>query len=100
MFVRAVRFRYSLIQSYASGRSQYVRVAQKRSTAFLCEFGVPWGSVLAPLLYTLYVVPVASVIASPYVNHMQYAEDTQLYIAFENTNTTVRLDSYFVAFEQ
>jgi len=89
----AIRF----IESYISGRSQYVRLGQKQSTTVLCEYGVPQGSVLGPLLYTLYVAPVASVIASFDVNHMQYADDTQLYIALENSNSTMSLDRCFVA---
>ena len=89
----AIRF----IRSYISGRSQYVRVGQKLSPTVLCEHGVPQGSVLGPLLYTLYVAPVASVIASFDVHHMQYADDTQLYIALDNTNSTISLDCCFVA---
>ena len=89
----AIRF----IRSYISGRSQYVRVGQKQSPTVLCEYGVPQGSVLGPLLYTLYVAPVASVIASFDVHHMQYADDTQLYIALDNTNSTISLDCCFVA---
>ena len=47
----------------------------------------------------LYVAPVANVIASFDVNHMQYADDTQHYIALENTNSTISLDGCFVAVE-
>ena len=45
----------------------------------------------------MYVARVASVITSFDVNHMQYADDTQRYIALKNTNTTIRLYSCFVA---
>ena len=67
------------IQSYISGRSQYIRVGQKQSTTVLRKYGVSQGSVLGPPLYTLYAAPVASVTASFDVNHMQYADDTALH---------------------
>ena len=52
---------------------------------------------LGPLLYTLYVAPIASVIALFNVNHMQYADDTQLYIALDNTSANANMNSCFQA---
>ena len=72
-------------KSYLSNRSYRVRVGSETSDATVCEFGVPQGSVLGPLLFTLYVAPVSNVISSYGVNHLQYADDTQLYVALENT---------------
>jgi len=74
----------------------FVLVASSRRP-FYCEYGVPQGSVLGPLLYTMCAVSVASVIASFDVNHMQYAYDTQLNIVLENAITTINVDNCFVA---
>ena len=41
--------------------------------------------VLGPLLFTLYVSPVAEVINSFEVKQTQYADDTQLYVALNDT---------------
>jgi len=61
--------------SYLNGRSQFVRVGQEKSPT--CEYGVPHGPDLGPLLYTLYVAPIAEIIPSFNTNHLQFADDTQ-----------------------
>jgi hypothetical protein len=81
------------VRSYISCRSQYVHVGQKQSATVLYEYGLPQGSVLGPLIYTLYVAPIASVIASFNVDHMQYADNTQLYIVLDKNNAMLNMDS-------
>ena len=53
---------YSWLQSYLSGRYQSVHVDRQSSTPTLSSFGVPWGSVLGPLLFFIYTYfPILSV---------------------------------------
>ena len=68
--------------SYLSNRSQQVKINGTYSDSTELKFGVPQGSVLGPLLFTLYMSPVAEITRHFGINDMFYADDSQLYVAF------------------
>ena len=70
------------VSSYLAGRTQFVKIGEKSSTTHSCCYGVPQGSVLGPVLFTLYTSPVAGIIEGAGLRHHQYADDTQLYVSF------------------
>ena len=41
------------VSSYLVGRTQFVKIGEKSSTTHSCCYGVPQGSVLGPVLFTL-----------------------------------------------
>jgi len=73
-------------QSYLSNRSQFVSINNKNSSVRDLSIGVPQGSVLGPVLYSLYTAPLADVIKSFGLSYHMYADDNQLYFSFKSSD--------------
>ena len=77
----------SFMQSYLSDRSQFVIIDGCTSTTQPLLTGVPQGSVLGPLLFTMYTTPLSYVMNDNSVSHHLYADDTQMYCSFSAQNS-------------
>ena len=64
--------------SYLEGREQSVKVDNVLSSPSPLQFGVPQGSVLGPILFTLYSQPLSDLICRHECDYHKYADDTQL----------------------
>lgn len=82
---------FSWLNSYLSGRSQCVRAGHSSSSYTTCQTGVPQGSVLGPLLFSLYISPIGSIARELGVSLQQYADDTQLYISTSASELTTNI---------
>jgi len=68
--------------SYLCERTSAISIGGKTSDQSQCKYGVPQGSVLGPILFTIYTMPLADIISSHNLEYHFYADDTQLYISF------------------
>ncbi len=69
-------------KSYLSDHHQFVAVNEELSYQSQVRYGVPQGSVLGTLLFTLYMFPWEVSLGKPGVSFYFYADDTQLYILY------------------
>ena len=81
----------SWVQSYLTSRAFKVIINGTESPIYQLFYGVPQGSVLGPLLFTLYTTPLSSLISHSTVNHHLYADDTQLFISFSAPNFSTNI---------
>ncbi|KXJ10383.1 putative RNA-directed DNA polymerase from transposon BS [Exaiptasia diaphana] len=85
-------------RSYLSRRFQQVIIDNATSERFNIEFGVPQGSCLGPLLFSIYVSPLFDIVSNHLPKVHCYADDTQLYLVFQPNSSTAQ-DSAIISME-
>ena len=69
----------SWLESYLDGCTQSVLLNGQSTVPLSVVCGVPQGSVLGPLLFTLYTIDIGRIIHSCGLSQHSYADDNQLY---------------------
>ena len=63
---------------YLSDRTHYTSPSNHSSAFAPVHSVVPRGSVLGPILFTMYIKPLSAIIESHYIIHHSFADDLQL----------------------
>ena len=75
------------LRSYLEDRSQYVSMRDVNSDVTSLTTGVPQGSVLGPLLFSVYTSPLSRLITSNDFSCHSYADDTTIYFCLKGDLT-------------
>ena len=73
---------FELIRSYLTNRKQYVKFKTLESDYMDVKSGVPQGSILCPLLFSIYINDIVAV--NKKFKFLMYADDTTIYFNLED----------------
>ena len=80
----------SWVRSYLTNRSQLIVIGNGKSSRFDLNCGVPQGSCLGPLLFSIYTSELFTIIKQHLPSVHCYADDTQMYLAFKPDDSTAQ----------
>ena len=83
----------SWIKSYITGRKQKVVIGDHSSEWITLHQGVPQGSVLGPIVFTLYTCPLGKISRDNNTDAEFFADDEQIYVSFKPSQKGSQEDS-------
>ena len=75
-------------QSYLFDRRMAVKINEHVSELQVVKHGVPQGSVLVPMLFNVYCLPLTTLIRKYGVSYYVYADDTQMYVECDKNDSS------------
>ena len=74
------------LTSYLSNRHQIIKINSSSSEPRALTCGVPQGSVLGPVLFTIYTSSLGRLLRSNNINYHLYADDTQIWVTCKQSD--------------
>ena len=69
------------LSSYLTDHTHHIHLSNHCSAFAHVHSGVPQGSVLGPILFTMYIKPLSAIIDSHSIIHHSFANDLQLHVS-------------------
>ena len=90
-----IRLREKVLSWFEScqGRSQQLSINGTLSKPFDLKYGVPQGSCLGPLLFTIYLSKLFQILKHHLPSVYTYADDTQLYLSFKPSDSSSEVEA-------
>ena len=73
-------------KSYLENRQSYVKIDDHLSRGRRSRSGVPQGTILGPILFSMYIQDVHNIISSHGLQYHIYADDIQIYFKYSKNN--------------
>ena len=74
---------------YLENRSYHVIISGTKSERRTLQRGVPQGSVLGPVLFSIYTIELTWILKQHNVKFKMFADDTQFYFIINNVEDTI-----------
>lgn len=76
-------------KNYLKCRYQTVKIKDSKSCPLELQYGVPQGSILGPILFSIYLIPLYIELEKLDINYHGYADDNQLYIIDKSNDACI-----------
>ena len=74
------------VSNFIKDSKYSIKIRNNYSTSYTIEYSVPQGSILSPILFSIYLIPLQRIMKRyPSINYNLYADDIELHATIINS---------------